>query len=999
MKFFYLLRVLIIIPFFSISIFGNGNLKGNITDSLTSSALVGANVFLAGTSLGSAADIDGNYRINSIPAGSYQLKVSYIGYQSKILNIQVIDNRTLVIDVQLSPVVLEGKEIVVSGQALGQAKAINQQLTSNTIVNVVSEEKIQELPDANAAQAIGRLPGVSVTRSGGEANQIVLRGLNSRYTKVTLDGVSIPSTDALDRGIDLSMISQSSLAGIEVYKALLSDQDADAIAGSVNLVTKKAPDRRSIRATLMGGYNNLMKSAKQYDFSLKYGERFFNNLLGVQFNGNIENKIRSAESSNISYDQNIQKQTSYFINDFTLSFTDEIRKRDGLSLIFDLNTPDEGNIKLSGAYYRTNRDFLTNSRDYPNGGSNNQYGGLVTYTYRDREQNIKTYNSSLEGKNNLIGFYLDWGLSFAQSSADYPYDYQMDFSEPSDLGKAGMRTAPQIKDHPEQLIPYAYNNFLEARLAGAFYSAQDNLDKDKAAFINFSREYTAGDLFSGKIKFGAKYKSKSRYNNQSQSSAYYYIGLWQPFEKLPDGTIQRKDFSGSYFQQYLSPNGNTMSLSFQEFLNSPPGSRKVEGLYELYPLINKDRLRQWYDLNKYGVDQSGSTFEYNNDPTFQAYYYDITEAVSAGYVMNTFNIGQDISFIAGVRIEQENNHYKNTFSKVVAGGFPYIELPIKDTTSTYTQTEIMPNFNFRIKPTDFMSIRLAAYKALARPDFNMRLNTYFAWRPANVGGVKQLITGNPDLKTAEAWNYEINTSFFGNKIGLFTISAFYKEIKNMYHILNQINTSGNTLFEAMGLKTSTIHSGTYQLTIPYNSPSPTKVWGFELEHQINFTYLPDLLKNIVLSYNLSIVRSETYIIGAKTDTTVTIIGGIPFPSYTQHAVINKQQLEDQPRFFGNISLGYDIDGFSGRISLFHQSEYYTSFSPSGTGDRVIAGYNRIDLSLKQKITDNISLLLDVNNLTNHKDENLLFNRVNGYKIPRTTQNYGITGDFGVRVDL
>ena len=78
--------------------------------------------------------------------------------------------------------IVESETVIVSAQAAGQVAAINQQLSSNTIVNVISEEKIQELPDANAAEAIGRLPGVSIQRSGGEANKITLRGLSDKYT-------------------------------------------------------------------------------------------------------------------------------------------------------------------------------------------------------------------------------------------------------------------------------------------------------------------------------------------------------------------------------------------------------------------------------------------------------------------------------------------------------------------------------------------------------------------------------------------------------------------------------------------------------------------------------------------------------------------------------------------------------------------------------------------------------------------------------------------------
>lgn len=1005
MKLFSSIKITILIFVISIAqAFSQGTLKGVVTDSLTNNELIGANVFLVGTSLGAATNIEGKYTINSISEGKYIVKVSYIGYKAKETEVTISSIEPTILNIQLTLDVLVGEEVIVTGQMMGQISAINQQLTSNTIINVVSEEKIQELPDQNAAETIGRLPGVSVTRSGGEANKVILRGLSDKYVSVTIDGVRIPSTDALGRGIDLSTISQNSLAGIELYKALTADKDADAIAGSINLVTKKAPTERQIKSVLKGGYNGLMQSAKQYDFSLKYGERFFDGLFGVQLDGNIESNIRSNEVSDIDYDQTANNQTTYFINNFSLRFIDEERKRNGLNLILDYELPDEGNIMLNSSYNSTSRDYITFERDYPNGGGETQYLGGVTYSYTDREQELETYSSSLTGNNNLLGIHLDWGLSLAQSTSDFPYDYQLDFSEPSDESAgSGMRSPPQIKDHPEQLIPYAYNNFNAATLAGAFYSTQENLEKNLTAYLNLSRNYTLGDLFAGELKLGAKYTSKSRDNTQTQNFSAYYLGGWQPYERLPDGTLRAKDLSGSlfdaFFQRYLA-NPLYINAPFSEFLDTPPQSRTLYDLYDLYPLINREKLRQWYELNKYGVNQTGQTLEYNNDPTYAAYYYDINEAVASTFITNTLKIGQNVTFIAGVRVESENNDYNNKYSYSVAGGFPYITLPISDTSSTYSETIVLPNFHLNIKATDFLNIRLAGYRALARPDFNMRLNTYFAWRPAAVGGNRQLITGNPELKTAKAWNFEINTTFYGNEIGLFSISAFYKEIQDMYHMLNQMNTSGNVIFDDLGLETRSLHgSSSYQLTVPYNSTEPTKVWGFELEHQINFTFLPGLLQNIVLSYNASLVRSETQLIGSTTDTTYTIIGGIPFPEYKERAIKYKQQLENQPEFFGNISLGYDIGGFSGRLSLFHQSEYFSSFSPNGRNDVLIAGYNRVDLALKQKITDYLTVLLNINNLTNLKDVNQIDNRVNQYILPNTSQQYGLTGEFGVIIEL
>ena len=510
------------------SIFSQNTLQGIVADSLTQESLVGATVYLVGTSLGSACNIEGEYRIPSIPDGKYTVRISYIGYKTKFLDVTLRNKQTMEIFFQLSVETIEGKTIEVSAQALGQAAAINQQLSSNTIVNVISEQKIKELPDANAAESIGRLPGVSILRSGGEANKVILRGLSDAYTSVTIDGVRIASTDASSRGLDLSTISQNALAGIELYKALTPDKDADALAGSINLVTRKAPAKRELNALLKGDYNNLMNSAKQYDFSAKYGERFFDGFLGVQANGNLEHRIRSNERLDLNYDQTINNQTDYEISDFSVNFTDEIRTRKGGGLILDIATPDGGSIKLNNVYNSTNRDYLLSNRDYNL--------GSVNYTYRDREQEINTFNSSLTGENNLLDLKLTWGISFAQSRGDYPYDYYLSFLEPS-TGTSGTKSAPRIKNNPEQYVAYAYNNFKAATMYEANYRTQENYEKERSAFLNISKKYLLDGLFAGELKAGGKYKTKRRFNNSTMLYAPYYLGYWQAYEKV-DGSIK-----------------------------------------------------------------------------------------------------------------------------------------------------------------------------------------------------------------------------------------------------------------------------------------------------------------------------------------------------------------------------------------------------------------------------------------------------------------------------
>jgi len=984
-----------------------GTVRGTVLDSVTNEPLIGANVFVPGTALGGVTDREGAYRLAGLPEGRVNLKFSYIGYMSREVEITTTADATTPLNIRLVPDVIEGTEVVVTGQQRGQMAAINQQLTSQTIVNVISEEKIKELPDANAAEAIGRLPGVSLLRSGGEANKVILRGMGDKFTTVTVDGVKIPPTDADARGVDLSTISQGSLAGVELFKALTPDKDADAIGGTINLVTRRAPDERLLRLDVIGSYNQLMNAYDQYNLLLRYGERFFDNLLGVQVIGNAEQRNRSNERTNIDYNQNLRGGQDYEISDLLLEFTDEIRKRYGGSLLFDYATSDGGSIKFNTNYSRTDRSYLFSTRNYPFG-----TGLRVSYSARDREQEIATLNSSLQGQNYIWDLTLTWGASFAQSKGEFPYDYAIDFIEPSIVDNgvtvAGMLPGmPSLKSSPQSLIPYAVNNFQAAYLNNAYYRSQNNLDKERTIFLNLARNYSISRDLGGEVKIGGKYKIKNRTKETGQYYSPYYLGYWRAFTGGPGTASQRKNFTGTWFEPFyrrFQMDASARNPFALYFLDPDPASRNLYDTYALEPIVNRDALRLWYELNKNGMDSLGRSLEYYNDPSVSADYYDVTERVVSGYLMNTLSFGQSATFIAGLRVETEANDYGSRFSPSGLGGFPIPSGGISDTTASYSETIWLPNFQLLVRPTDFMNVRLAAYRAIARPDFNLRLEKFVS---QGGGGSVSLLLGNSQLKTAKAWNYEINTSFFGSTFGLISVSAYYKEITDLFHVLNNAVTIGNSAIDLLGISWRSPHTGAYGLTAPYNSPQPTKVWGFEFEHQMDFKFLPGFLQNFVLSYNASVVRSQTTIVATDTFTVyVRQPTGFPppFDSLTVPITNNKiversQSLEGQPEFFANISFGYDIGGFSIRLSMFHQSEYNLSFSASGLSDQVINSYTRWDLAAKQQITDNIAVMLSLNNLTNIDERNSIYNRSTGWKLLNTSENYGMTADLGVRVTL
>jgi len=976
-----------------------GSIRGTVRDSVTAEPLVGANVFLVGTGFGSSTNLEGEYLITKVPEGSYTLRVSFIGYKAKDIPVRVQDAQVLRVDVRLAPDVLQGKPVIVTVQAVGQAAAINRQITANTIVNVVSEERIQELPDANAAEALGRLPGVSIRRSGGEANKIVLRGLSDKYSAVMIDGVRMAATDADARGLDLSTISQGSLAGIELYKALTPDKDADAIAGSVNFVTKKAPAELLFRVDGKGSYNHLKRTFDQYDWVLRYGQRFFRGILGAQVSANMERRDRSKENVSLDYElRAIASGKDYQITNFTLNYTDELRHRRGMSVLFDLDTPDGGTIRLNNIWNQTERKFVEYQRNYPTTGEE------MYYSARDREQEIVTYTGSITGDNYLFGFNANWGAAYANSRSRFPFDYEIDFTEPSVTDAQGnplshMRPVPDSILHgpPELIIPYALNNFRMAYLYTAYYRGEKNNETERTVFLNLARQYGLGNVISGEWKLGGKYRDRARERSRSELFSPYYNEAFAQYVKRPDGQIVPKDFAGTRFAN-LERAGDRILMT--NFLDRVPVRRDVFGKYSLYPLFNRDAIRQWWDLNRNGYqDPQGRNPEYERNLEPDALYYDITERISSLYIMHTLRAGQRLVFIAGVRMEHEDNDYLSRYSKGTLSGFPVPTGMIRDTTATHRETMWLPNFHLTVRPLSFASLRFAAYKAIARPDFNYRLASVVTKARSTFFPGNNLHVGNTGLKAAKAWNFEVNTSLYGNKIGLLSVSLFYKDIQGMFHYIDGLPFVGQRALDSLGIKLrNPFGMNEFVLYYPYNSTKPTVVKGIELEHQTNLRFLPGLLSNLVLNYNFSIVRSYTYIPTVRVESYEVIVPPLPFPVKKTRYVHEerRQKLEGQPEFFGNFAVGYDLGGFSLRVSVFHQGRFNRTFSSDGRSDVVQNAYTRWDVALKQQITQNVALVINLNNITNTHEGTSILNRVEHWDLLSTDEIYGFSADAGLR---
>ena len=279
----------------------NATINGTVKESNTGKLLVGANVFLNTTSLGTATRSDGTYQISNVGPGKYILQCSYIGYVSKEVEIEIDSRRIVKINFELDYNTIQGEAIEVTAQARGQMDAINKQLKAKSIKNIISSDKIQELPDANAAEAVSRVPGVSIKREGGEGNKVVIRGLSPKYNKITVNGANLASTGYNDRSTDISMISQYMIEEIEVIKAGTPDLEADVLGGTVNFKLKKAPSGFHGNLITKGIYNGLEKASEDYKVVLGLSNRFYENKLGILVDLDSEKRNRGSHNIYANY--------------------------------------------------------------------------------------------------------------------------------------------------------------------------------------------------------------------------------------------------------------------------------------------------------------------------------------------------------------------------------------------------------------------------------------------------------------------------------------------------------------------------------------------------------------------------------------------------------------------------------------------------------------------------------------------------------------------------
>ena len=916
-----------------------GAVTGVVTDN-TGAYLSGAVVMVNGVS--AATDRTGRYRIAGVPAGSQQVQVSYLGFNPATGTVAIAAGGDTLHNIALKSDTFVMETFVVESIAEGQARAINQQRASDTIMNIVTADKLGTLPDANIGEAMSRMPGIGLQFDRGEAEFITVRGAAPKFNSVALNGDRMPSFFSAvaggidDRAVRLDTLPTDLISRIEVTKAVTADLDADSVGGAVNLQTKSSLDfnRRVLSGKFQHGINDLdseTQTAASATFGTKLGA---DGRYGVLVNGSYQYNNRPVHAVNAEYQTGtiggVLQDTLLNQIDVRHRITD--RKRLAGSVQFDYKLADN-----SRHYVRFLKNDYTDKEErrrfryrFASGGtylagSNNTTGSVDggRLEHQDRK-------SSNERDIHSAGFGGDITLPRAEINYQVAYNRADAFLDRTETTWENRRpTGPA----GAPVVDYTYNrsdvNFprftdplnsvndkasfvLGANPArGSFLIRKDQFDEDDlSGALNVRIPARFGD-FSGHWKFGWKSRLKERDVNT--------------------------------FSETFRP---TTTLQLSNFLDSARPS--VRGIYAYGPTTNDAALRTFFAANRAGFVRDEAAFINNNTPL----RYDATEDIHALYGMANATLGR-LTLVAGVRAEQTKNDYTGNVVTTTPTG----TLRVTPTSATSDYTNFFPSLVGTLRVTDRLLVRGGWTNTIARPDYGDLTPRRLINDQNNT-----ISDGNPDLKPMKSMGFDLSVEWYLSSAGLVSAGVFHKELENFRFL-----EAGPIQFDAgSGLETFT-------RTRPFNGPNGS-LTGIEFNWQQRLKFLPGFLKYFGVTTNLTFIRGE---------------GEVPGRGTIKH-------LPDQVNRVFNAILDYERAPFSARVAYNFNGMNQNTFAGAPLDDQFTDRTESIDASIGYALRAGWKLFVDAKNLTDSgKKRFYLGNRTR--PIEQEYTGYSLIG--GVKFDF
>ncbi|WP_018676737.1 TonB-dependent receptor [Riemerella columbina] len=888
-----------------------GTLSGNINDN-SKIALPGAKLILKPGNHYTASDENGDFVFLNVPTGDYELVADYLGYGGKTFKVHISDNKNthqlIVFNEKLTSKekVKNIKKVQIIGfSRQSQARALSKQKSNANISNVVSSDQVGKFPDANIGDALKRVPGITMQNDQGEARNIIVRGLSPELNSVTLNGSRIPSAEGDNRNVQMDLIPSDMIQMIEVNKTLTPDQDADAIGGSVDLITKSASSKERISISTASGYNPI-RSKALFTNSFLYSNRFFNHSLGWVINGSYNNNTYGSDNVEAQW---TSKKGREYISELDIRKYDVKRERKSIGTDIDWKPNNRNSLRISAMYnwrddwenrYRVRMKKIAPTKNGYEGRIERQTkGGIANNKNKGaRLERQIMQNYSIKGEH-LFGskVELNWNASYSKAEEQRPNERYISFYTDkknliefdSDFGteREPLYTPTLIPD----LNQYKWDKLSEEN--------KMTFEEEITGKFNLRMPFSIVSGEKGRLRIGGK--TRLKFKKRDNNFFDYKPTASNPISDL--SVVDKIFWSGSHWQ---------------------PGTKYEPGYF-----ASKDYLGQ-LDL------ENATLFDKKDQPSkYLSANYRAKEDIYAGYIRWDQNLSRNFSFITGLRIENTQTNYLGNVIQDednLQGS--------REITNNYTN--YLPNISFKYTPERYTVIRLAYTTAIARPNY-YRLSPFVSVIP----GDRDITAGNPNLKSSYAHNYDVMAEYYFKSVGLISLGGFYKKINNfIYDYRDPQYTYDKFQNDFPDLKNQLDPNETYTYLQAKNGES-VAVYGFEAAFQRQLDFLPGFLSNFGIYANYTYTQSKTK--------------GI----YTSDGIMREDLMlpGTAPNMF-NASLSWENKVFQARVSLNHTSAYLDELGDNEFNDRYYDKQTFVDANASYAVNDWMRIFVEANNLTN-----------------------------------
>ena len=810
------LSILAVCLVFAMSSFAQerkGTIRGHVTDS-SDAVLQGADVTLDPLGVKLASDVQGEFFMKDLAPGSYTVIVAYVGLATVAKTVDVVAGQVATVNVKLE-VQSQNELVIVSAERVSaEAEAVNRERIADNIVQVLPDDVIRSLPNANLADALGRLPSVSIERDEGEGKYVQIRGTEPRLTNTTIDGVNVPSPESGVRQIKFDAIPADIVESVEINKTLQANMDGDGIGGSINLVTKTAGERPTVSLGAMGGYIPIQSGRQQVETTGTLGQRFgaqkkFGLLVGGSYDWSgrgIDDIEPVSDLATFPGRSPVLWKDSIDIREYRY-----YRTRWGVAGSADYKLGEGSNIYarfLHSDFQNYGDRWVYSLNDNtPNISLLGSNGGTPSFNVQDRRPDIAINSILIGGKHVLTTTWYSWDVSAGRSRDLNVSPGQANFG--STLAASNC-----------QYDPATTTNILRPQWSPACFAEAYNPSTMLLNQVQISHGKTA------QLNLQATGAMAKRYHLGSRLANIEIGGKFRNAHKFDDS-----------FNDSFVPNGNIALSQFQDVMTN---AHYYGGSYKLGYNPSYQAVRDFLFANQ-------NLFAFATTQGVDPANYGLVEKVGAGYLMNTLDLNSRVRLVAGVRFENTNlttvsfDTTSNTLTDKASGSY----------------LKILPSASIRYALTNNTNLRFAYGRGLSRPDPQDIAQAVTFTTTGSPGSIKNTASlGNPNLKAETADNFDVLIEHYLNPFGMISAGYFYKNLSD------PIVTNSFVLTNFQPSPIAPV--GTYTVTQPINAGSAW-ISGFEAAYLQHFSFLPGSLAGLGLSANYGYTASQASGLPGRSD--------------------------------------------------------------------------------------------------------------------------------------